>query len=126
MGKLSDPYRNVSIKRDFADEIERFIRTHRNLGYNSIAQFFEDASRRRLEQLQQTVSRSRFEQINFDDNGTKILDRELRRVADVVLKPSSAYCKLDETNNCEHIRFALSLPEVHDIYRKKGWKLPEL
>ncbi len=119
-------YKAISIKEEFALTIEDFIHEHPELGYRSIAQFLEDASRRRLELLKSEHKElPRFEQVNTDENGVKVLDRQLKRVADVQIKPSGAKCILDDSSSCEHVRFALSLPEVQDLIRKKGWKLPE-
>jgi len=44
-------YRNVSVKRELADYVEKFIKGNPHLGYRSIAQFMEDSTRKRLEAL---------------------------------------------------------------------------
>jgi hypothetical protein len=48
-------FKSISIKEEFAESIEEFIREHPTLGYRSIAQFLEDSGRRRLEQLKLEV-----------------------------------------------------------------------
>jgi hypothetical protein len=71
----------------------------------------------------------RFEQINFDNEGVKILDRELHRVADVYFQPKGVKCNLCNAENCVHIDFALSQPQIQKVIRarkKEGWKLPEI
>jgi len=45
-------YRKISIKRELADAIERFIKTNPEYEYRSMAPFLEDRARRRLEELE--------------------------------------------------------------------------
>ena len=44
-------FRRISLKKELVDEIENYIETHPEHGYRSIAQFIEDAIRRRAENL---------------------------------------------------------------------------
>jgi hypothetical protein len=118
-------YRNISIKTEFANSIEQFIRANPQFGYRSLAQFLEDSSRRRLEELDEP----RFQKLNSDENGVKIWDSRLHKTAEVFFKPSGIRCMLDETSNCEHVYFALTFPDVRAIIkakRKEGWKLPDV
>lgn len=124
---MSEKYRNISIKTEFANKIERFVETRPELGYRSIAQFLEDAARRRLDVLM--VIPPRFELINHDENGIKLHDRELHRVADILFKPDGVFCHLCESKSCDHIRFALTIRDLQETLKKKreeGWKIPEM
>lgn len=70
----------------------------------------------------------RFEKINNDENGVKILDRELHTDVQIYIKPDGIKCAYDETDDCEHVKFALTFSEVRELirkWRKKGWKLPD-
>ena len=120
-------FKSVSIKEEFAESIEAFVKEHPELGYRSIAQFLEDSSRRRLEQLKAEIKQlPRFEQVNIDENGAKILDRELHKVVDVHFKPNGIKCSFHQSNDCEHVQFALKQPEVRKTLaqkRKEGWKI---
>jgi hypothetical protein len=67
---------------------------------------------------------------NVDENGVKILDPSLAtehsphgRIVDVYFKERKAWCEYDDSQNCKHVEFALSLPIVQEILKKKGWKL---
>lgn len=51
--EVKPDYRGISIKTEFANDIEKFIKANPQLGYRSIASFLEDAARRRLETLQE-------------------------------------------------------------------------
>jgi hypothetical protein len=126
MSKKPD-FKSVSIKEEFAESIEQFVKEHPELGYRSIAQFLEDASRRRLEELKaQIKTLPRFEQVNSDANGVKILDRELHKVVDVYFKPTGIRCTFHQSDSCEHVDFAVKQPDVKRILmqkRKEGWKI---
>ena len=45
-------YVSVTLKTSVIKEIKRFISTHPNQGYKSVADFITDAIRRRFEELQ--------------------------------------------------------------------------
>ena len=44
-------YRKISIKKELADAIERFVKANPEYGYRSIAAFLEDSARRRMEEI---------------------------------------------------------------------------
>lgn len=123
-------FKSFSIKEEFACSIEDFIRAHPEFGYRSIAQFLEDSSRRRLEELKINLKTlPRFEPVNCDPEGCKILDRQIKRVVDVYIRPEGIKCSLHHTDTCEHVEFALTLKDVTEIIKKKkkeGWKLPDV
>jgi hypothetical protein len=71
----------------------------------------------------------RFEQVNSDENGVKILDRQLHKVVDVTIARSGIKCTVDDTDDCEHIAFALVQNDIKRTirqHRKEGWKLPDV
>lgn len=122
----TQPFRGVSLKRELVEQIERFVEEHPQ--YKSKADFVHEAVRLRMEQIRATML-PRFEQINCDENGTKILDRELGEVVQVYFKPQGILCENCQTNHCTHIAFALSQPNIQTQIRKKrkeGWQLPEV
>lgn len=122
-------FKSISIKEEFAESIEEFINEHPGLGYRSIAQFLEDASRRRLEELQTQIKKlPRFDRINGDATGVLIYDRELKDVkgVHVSVRPSGIVCDFHQMTNCEHVKFALGLSDVQEMIRKRrkeGWKI---
>lgn len=123
-------YCGISIKEEFAQGIETFIKAHPEFGYRSIAQLMEDASRRRLEELKSQIKElPRFEQVNSDVDGVKILDREIHEVVQVFIKPQGIKCGFHQTELCEHIDFALTQKDVRETIKerkKEGWKLPDV
>ena len=69
------------------------------------------------------------EHFNIDENGVKVLDKSLvtknsprGTIIDVFFKRGKAFCEYDDTDNCKHIEYALSLPIVREIFKQKGWK----
>ena len=67
---------------------------------------------------------------NVDENGVKINDPSLAteysphgRIIDVYFKNEKAWCDYDNSSDCKHVEFALSLSIVQEILKKKGWKL---
>lgn len=122
----TQPFRGVSLKRELVEQIERFVEAHPQ--YKSKADFVHEAVRLRMEQIRATML-PRFEQINCDEDGIKVLDRHISQVVQVHFKPEGILCDVCRTNDCEHIEFGLSKPNVQKIirkHRKEGWNLPEV
>jgi DNA-directed RNA polymerase subunit RPC12/RpoP len=70
------------------------------------------------------------EHFNLDEHGVKILDHSLisqnsprGRIVDVRFKPNKAWCEYCDSEKCRHVEFALLLPMVQEILKKKGWKI---
>lgn len=68
---------------------------------------------------------TRMEHFNLDERGVRILDQALKWIVDVHFKPKSAWCNYCERSDCKHVKFALSIPDVQKIIKKKGWKIEE-
>jgi hypothetical protein len=80
----------------------------------------------------QKEPKSILEHFNLNEQGVMILDRSLDppkgKLVEVYFKPMpddtlKILCEYDETDKCRHVDFALELPEVQEIIRKKGWKV---
>jgi Arc/MetJ-type ribon-helix-helix transcriptional regulator len=119
-------FKGVSLKRELVEEVERFIQEYRQ--YKSVADLVHEAVRVRMEDIRKSYEKmARFQQLNSDDNGVKIWDSKSRQLAEIQLKPNGIRCSLDDADTCEHIMFALSIPEIRALIqkrRKEGWKLP--
>jgi hypothetical protein len=126
MPETEQNFRGVSLNRNLVSEIEKFIQDYPE--YKSIADFVHEATRVRMEEVRKGKL-PRFEKINSDENGVKILDRSLADDVEVYIKPTGIVCGYDKTDDCDHVRYALSFPEVRELIRKlrkDGWKLPEI
>jgi len=122
-------YRKISLKKELCDEIEKFIRKHPEYGFRSIAEFVEDAIRRRAFEmgiLREDLA-PRFEHFNIypEENRVTLWDRKLKRLVDVIFGPKPPYviCEVCGRNDCEHVHFVLHIPKVVQLLRDRGWKI---
>jgi len=113
--------------KDYQDELQR------NGIYNVTDLFWRlvEVGKPELEKLISLMNRPlpRFEQVNCDPNGVKIHDREIQDTVQVYFKPTGVRCGYDDSSQCSHITFALSIPAVANIIRKRrseGWQLPDI
>jgi hypothetical protein len=125
-------YRGVTLQRELVNKIEEYIKAYPEMGYTSLADFITDAIREKCEQLKiltPTPELPQLEHFNLSENGVRVLDRTLGnkhsrgRIIDVYFKPDKVLCEYCQSNNCKHVEFALSLPEVRKILSEKGWEV---
>lgn len=68
--------------------------------------------------------------IDSEHNEVRVTDRKLNRQTEIYFTIEGIHCELDKSNDCEHIQFILTIPEIQEIIRKKrkeGWlKLPDV
>jgi len=124
MSETPDNYVTVRIPIDLAKEVDALIGRK---GYKTRAEIVKDALRNFLEKNPQ------LEHYNLDENGVRIRDPTLLtrtspngRIIDVFFKDKRAFCDYDQTEECKHVEFALSLQVVQEIFKRKGWKLPNV
>jgi hypothetical protein len=131
-------YSKISLKKEFMNKIEQFIKEYPEHGYRSLAQFIEDAVRRRAEELRVFELTPRFRHFNTNENRITIMDKKVGwddkegkrqpRMIDIYVKPVGEYeyelwCEYCNSNKCEHVAYALSIPHISmEPLRKKGWK----
>jgi hypothetical protein len=67
---------------------------------------------------------------NIDETGVRVLDKSLATkyspeggIVDVDFQPKRAWCQHCESQDCIHVKYALSLSIVKQILKKKGWKM---
>jgi len=128
MSGKDDDYATVRIPRELASEVDNLIG---KMGFRTKAEVVKEAIRNLLNHYEELEKKSRFEKINADENGVKILDRqgEIHHVADVYFQRTGIHCNLDDSDDCEHITFALAQKDVQKLIRQKraqGWKLPDV
>ena len=124
-------YKNIPLKKEFAERIQRLIEQNPDLGFRSVTQFLEDAARRRLEELEKQYAYKLYEHFNVNEDGVMIRDWTLEpgpRLIQVYFKPDKIWCEYCLSDRCNHIRYALTVPKVKEIIKKhikEGWKLPD-
>jgi hypothetical protein len=80
-------------------------------------------------EIEQNIT-THLERINTDSTGIKIFDRQLtgNRLVHVTFTPQGIKCDHCETDNCEHVKYALTQTNVQEILKEKkkeGWNLPD-
>jgi hypothetical protein len=65
---------------------------------------------------------TRFTHYNVYEDHATIYDDLRKRIVDVYFR-EDPYCEECGTSDCEHVRFALSLPKVVEPLIKKGWTI---
>lgn len=68
------------------------------------------------------------EHFNLGEDGVRVLDPNVNRkgtkwICDVHFKEGKVWCEYCESEDCRHVKFALNLPEVQKILKKKGWEI---
>jgi hypothetical protein len=121
----------VRLPKDLLSAIEEFLQTDtaKKMGFLHRTDVTTEAIREFLKNQGYYPMPSRLEVINHDENGVKIFDLQLRRTADIYIKPKGIWCGLCQKDTCEHIKYALSLKDVQQIIKKRkneGWKLPDI
>ena len=125
--KSKSPHVTVKIPVDLTNEIDNVIGQH---GFKSRGEFVKQAIRALLEHygVTQAIKLSRFDRINGDATGATIYDREGKdtKAFHISVKPTGIMCDRDETNDCEHVKYALGLRDVQEMIKKRrreGWKI---
>jgi len=122
------PYRGVTLQRELLNRIEEYIRAHPEMGYKSLADFITDAIRDKCEQLKiltPTPEQPQLEHFNISENGVRILDRTITsktsrgRIIDVYFKQKRVWCENCDATNCQHVKFAMNIPEAQKILQEK-------
>jgi hypothetical protein len=130
-------YRGMSFPRELVDKIEEYVKTHPDMGYKSLSDFFTDSIREKCDQLKiltpapelPTQALPPMDRFNITEDGVRLIDRTLAngvskgRIIDIYFKPDMVWCEYCESTDCQHVKFALSIPEVQKILREKGWKI---
>jgi hypothetical protein len=132
----TDQYTTVRLPKELMDEVDQIIKRGVR-GYKSRAELIKEAIRDKLKTFPPIPEQPPvqalppIEHFNIDEDGVRILDRTLTngtsrgRIIDVYFKPDEVWCEYCQATNCQHVKFALSIPEVQEILAKKGWKIKE-
>ena len=124
----ADRYRGISLQRELVDRIEDYIKNHPEAGYKSLADFVTDALRKRCEELKILGPRPEppaLEHFNVNQDHVTVIDHKRRMFADVYFRNDRIYCELCEEEDCEHVKYALSLSKVQKTLERKGWRIEE-
>lgn len=129
-------YSKLSLKKEFMEKIEQFIRDYPEHGYRSLAQFVEDAVRRRADELRVFQLTPRFSHINTYENHVTIADKKIGHDVEGERRPrpinvyvrevgNSRYvfwCEYCNSTECEHVKYVVSIGHITmEPLRKRGF-----
>jgi len=126
-----DDHNTVRLPEDLTDEMDRLIGKH---GFRSRAEIAKEAIRDLLKKYPLPPPQPQgLGRINGDATGVRLYDPKIegnKAVHVSVRDNKGVICDYHETNNCEHVKFALTLSDVQEMIRKRrkeGWRieLPE-
>ena len=114
-------YTTVSIPLSLVDRILRYVNREDAI-YKSLVDFTLSALRKELDELH--LLRPNLQHFNIDeDKGcVRVIDHEKHIIADVYFTEKGVYCEADDSQNCEHVKYALEIPKVVKKLKKHGWK----
>ncbi len=122
-------YRGVSLPKELITAVEKFIKQTPEANYSSIADFVSDAIRIRFNELGIFPGRIALLDINANEKGPLLYDRDLKKSVQIYISPKGIKCGECESDECRHIEYALTKPETRELIierKKQGWKLPDV
>ena len=67
----------------------------------------------------------KLEKISVDGDRIILKDNIKNRIAEVAIQRGELFCQLCEKNNCVHVGFVFSLPDIYEILNNKGIRRPK-
>jgi hypothetical protein len=122
-------YHSISLSKEVVETIEDLIKENPQAGYKSIADFVADALRIRFEQFGVYPGNISLLDINANELGPLLYDRNIRKTVQILITPRGLECAECKQSSCRHIKFAIANPKTQKLIRerkKEGWKLPDV
>lgn len=126
---MSQTHVTIKLPKELVEEMDKLIGTH---GFRSRGEIAKEAIRSFLPKYGIQIPEEaypRIMRINANDQGATLWDNKLRKEVNIIFAPSGIRCSFHETDNCEHVNFALKESDVIATVkkrRKEGWKLPDI
>lgn len=137
MRTVKKAQKTVSLPVWVCENIEGFFDDNKErLSYNNITSVTGLITRWLLQRLGQETGEiprsiyeasapSRFEHFNVYEDHATLFDNKTKRIVNVYFRNKEPYCEHCEKFDCEHIRFALTLPQVVNPLRERGWVIED-
>jgi hypothetical protein len=122
-------YRSISLSKELVETIEDLIKENPQASYKSIADFVADAVRIRFEQLGVYPGNISLLDINANELGPLLYDKNLKKTVQILITPKGLECAECKQSSCRHIKFATANPKTQKLIqerKKEGWKLPDI
>jgi len=122
--------KNPQVRVVFNGEMkDRFEAVKKHYGMQNNADVIRLLVTEEFEKLGFRLPKPRFDHFNLGEEGVKITDDEIHQIVDIYFRREGIYCNYDNASDCEHIKFALTVPEIQRVVRARkrdGWKLPDI
>jgi len=100
---------------------EKFLKLKQHFGLKNNAEVIRFCIKGEFRRVAPELSLD-LEHINLYDDHITVRDNRIGRYVDIYARNGVLWCELCETKNCEHIRFAVEVPEVERALEKRGWQ----
>ncbi|MGI0063090.1 MAG: hypothetical protein ACREBA_11630 [Nitrosotalea sp.] len=115
----------LRVPHGLMEELEKFLDspTAKKTGFTSKTQATTTAMREFLLRYSK-----RFEHLNTYEDKVRILDNNIGKDGDIVtvqFKGKVAYCNYCESKDCIHVKYCWEIPEVAEVLKKHGLKIPD-
>ena len=119
------PYKSISVSTKIYERYRKTFQEKKNdlakKGITSFAGYITSMLERLMEENEIFARQAPLmEELAVDEteNIVYINDNKTGRIAGVRIKADGFYCDIDDRNDCEHIGFALTLPDVKNALGK--------
>jgi len=69
--------------------------------------------------------RPELEHFNVAEDHVTVMDHKRKMYADVYFRGNKVFCQLCSDEDCEHVEYALNIPKLQKLLRKKGWVIED-
>lgn len=107
-------YTNLKVPKELSDRVDEIV-SMRLDGYRTRGEFMNGAIRAHLKLYEDTL-KNPFPHFKVRKDSVTIYDRVKDRLVDIHF--NGLRCSLCEESDCEHVRFALTIPEVVEAIEK--------
>ena len=112
---------SISIPEEMINEIKKMIEQNPHLGYTTISAYVTAALKRLF--MEHSTLVPRFLSAKIQEEQIILLDNKIGQDVAVSFETGGvAHCKYCDAADCEHIHYALTLQEVQEFLKRKGWE----
>jgi Arc/MetJ-type ribon-helix-helix transcriptional regulator len=128
---MPTPHVTVKLPKELVEEMDKLQGKHGFRGRGEIAKqaIRELLAKYEIELKPELENYPRMIRINASDQGATMWDNKIRREVNVIFTKTGIKCSIDDSDDCDHVAFALKEHDVRTAIkkrRKEGWKLPDI
>lgn len=117
----------VNVPKPMSELVEKYLQTEiaKQRGLKSKSDVAAEGIKMLLERDGMYTQRPRFQHLNMYEYHVKVIDNEIGRIASIYFKDNTIFCDICDTNECIHIDFTFTIPDVVKILEEKGFPIPK-